>query len=283
MFELVYRFDPADRVCRPAPRNSDEARELLVRGNRDFVEMTSTGLTDRKTRVVSFDPHDFGWGLAEGEVPLQAPFAAVLGCSDARVPTEMIFNQGCNELFVIRVAGNVLGNECLGSLRFAVHAFPSSLKLLVVLAHDRCGAVTAAVEAYLDPRRYIAIATDPALRAIQDHILVAVRIASLSMEQLYGIAVKTAPGFRAALIEAVVVINAAWSAYCLQQEFPTLAGGVVFGAYDLSSRYVRMPLSPPRHITEDEKGLFPPPENEEAFHKLAEQLCTGPLIQTLLK
>ena len=141
MFELVYRFDPADRVCRPAPRNSDEARELLVRGNRDFVEMTSTGLTDRKTRVVSFDPHDFGWGLAEGDVPLQAPFAAVLGCSDARVPTEMIFNQGCNELFVIRVAGNVLGNECLGSLRFAVHAFPSSLKLLVVLAHDRCGEI----------------------------------------------------------------------------------------------------------------------------------------------
>ena len=285
MFDLVYRFDPADRVFHHAPASSSEARELLVRGNHDFVEMTSTGLTDRKTRVVPFDPHDFGWGLAEGDVPQQAPFAAILGCSDARVPTEMVFNQGCNELFVIRVAGNVLGNECLGSLRYAVHTFASSLKLLVVLAHDRCGAVTAAVDVYLDPRRYIAIATDPALRAIQDHILVAVRIASISMEALYGSAVKCDPGYRAALIEAVVVLNAAWSAYCLRQEFPAGAGtdlDVVFAAYDLSSRYVRLPLSRPGKITEEEKGLFDPPEDEEGFHKLAEQICGGELVRSFL-
>src|ERR1700722_5146183 len=285
MFELIYRFDPADRVRRPAPGNSDEARQLLVQGNHDFVEMTSTGLTDRKTRVVPFDPHDFGWGLANGEVPVQAPFAAVLGCSDARVPTEMIFNQGCNELFVVRVAGNVLGNECLGSLRYAVHTFASSLKLVVVLAHDRCGAVTAAVDVYLDPRKYIAIATDPALRAIQNHILVAVRIASMALEALYGVAVKCDPGYRAALIQAVVAINAPWGPYCIRQEFPVAAWadlGVVFAAYDLSTRYVRLPLSPPGTTTEEEKGLFEPPENEEGFHKLAEQICGGELVRSFL-
>jgi carbonic anhydrase len=282
MFELIYRFDPAQRLVRHEAASSAEARQLLVRGNHDFVEMTSSGLTDRTTRVVPFDPHDFGWGLVEGEVPQQAPFAAILGCSDARVPTEMVFNQGCNELFVIRVAGNVLGNECLGSLRYAVHSFASSLKLLVVLAHDRCGAVTAAVEVYLDPRQYIAIATDPALRAIQDHILVAVRIASISLEALYGPSVKRNPGYRAALVEAVVVLNAAWSAYCLRQEFPAADLGVVFAAYDLSSRYVRLPLSLPGAITEEEKGLFEPPKDEEGFHRLADQICHGELVRSFL-
>jgi carbonic anhydrase len=286
MFDLIYRFDPAHRVVRAAAASSVEARDLLVRGNHDFVEMTGSGPGEQKTRVIDFDPHDFGWGLAKGEVPVQAPFAAVLGCSDARVPTEMVFNQGCNELFVVRVAGNVLGNECLGSLRYAVHAFPSSLKLLVVLGHDRCGAVTAAVDAYLDPRQYIAVATDPALRAIEDHILVAVRIASISLETLYGAAVKGNPGYRAALIQAAVVINAAWSAYCLRQEFPAASAadlGVAFAAYDLNSRYVRLPLSHPGNISEEEKGLFAPPENEAGFHELGEQICRGELVVNLLR
>jgi len=285
MFDLIYRFDPANGACHHAPASSAEAIQFLAQGNRDFVEMTSIRSDGQKTRVVAFDPHTFGWGLAEGEVPAQAPFAAILGCSDARVPTEMIFNQGCNELFVVRVAGNVLGNECLGSLRYAVHSFPSTLKLLVILAHDRCGAVTAAVDVYLDPRRYITMATDAALRAIQDHILVAVRIASLAMETLYGIAVKSNPGYRSALIEATVVINAAWSAYCLRQEFPAVNGtdlDVVFAAYDLSSRYVRLPLSLPNAITDEEKGLFAPPENEEGFHNLAERICAGELVRSFL-
>ena len=58
----------------------------------------------------------------EGGMPKQAPFAVVIGCSDARVPTEMLFGQGFNDLFVIRVAGNVLGDVCLGSVDFAVEA-----------------------------------------------------------------------------------------------------------------------------------------------------------------
>ena len=75
-------------------------------------------------------------------MPKQAPFAVVIGCSDARVPTEMIFGQGFNDLFVIRVAGNVLGDVCLGSIDFAVEALSESVKLLVVLGHSGCGAVT---------------------------------------------------------------------------------------------------------------------------------------------
>ena len=62
-------------------------------------------------------PGSRAWSGSQGNMPKQAPFAVVVGCSDARVPTEMIFGQGFNDLFVIRVAGNVLGDVCLGSDR----------------------------------------------------------------------------------------------------------------------------------------------------------------------
>ena len=89
-----------------------------------------------------------------GEMPKQAPFAVVVGCSDARVPTEMIFGQGFNDLFVIRVAGNVLGDDCLGSIDFALNALSESVKVVVMLGHSGCGAVTGAVDAYLRPLKF---------------------------------------------------------------------------------------------------------------------------------
>ena len=82
----------------------------------------------------------------------------------------------------VRVAGNVLGQECVGSLRYAVGHFPTTLKLVVVLSHAQCGAVTEAVRLYLEPRRYLEIATDYAVRSIEDQIMVAVRVAAMSME-----------------------------------------------------------------------------------------------------
>ena len=94
------------------------------------------------------------WCAAQGEMPKQAPFAVVVGCSDARVPTEMIFGQGFNDLFVIRVAGNVLGDECLGSIDFALNALSDSVKVVVMLGHSGCGAVTGAVDAYLQPFKF---------------------------------------------------------------------------------------------------------------------------------
>src|SRR4029077_18438536 len=145
--------------------------QLLVQGNRDFAQMTDTHNSGKKARVIHFDPQAFGWGVGNGGAPLQAPFAAVLGCADARVPTEMVFSKGCNELFVVRVAGNVLGQECVGSLRYAVSHFPATLKLAVVLSHAQCGAVTGAVHLYLEPRRYLEIATNYAVRSIEDKIL----------------------------------------------------------------------------------------------------------------
>jgi carbonic anhydrase len=284
MFDLVYRFDSTNAESRKMPATSDEARRLLVKGNRDFAEMTDERTTGNRTHVIPFDPRAFGWGIANGEAPAQVPFAAVLGCADARVPTEMVFSKGCNELFVVRVAGNVLGQECLGSLRYAVLHFPESLKLLVVLGHGKCGAVTAAVDIYLRPARYMDIATDYPVRSIADHILVAVRVAAMGLEMLYGPEILRKPECRVALLEAAVILNAAWTAHCLSQEFggkfPQL--DVAFGAYDLASRYVRLPLSPAGEITEEEKGLFTPPVDVEEFRDLAKKICSGVLVRQLL-
>ena len=74
----------------------------------------------------------------------QAPFAIVLGCSDSRVPAEIIFDQGLGDLFVIRVAGNIVASSQIGSVEFAAERFGTPL--VVVLGHSRCGAVQATLE-----------------------------------------------------------------------------------------------------------------------------------------
>ena len=74
----------------------------------------------------------------------QAPFAAILGCSDSRVPVEIVFDQGLGDLFVIRVAGNIVAPSLIGSVEFAAEQFGT--RLVVVLGHSRCGAVTATLE-----------------------------------------------------------------------------------------------------------------------------------------
>lgn len=79
----------------------------------------------------------------------QHPFAVILGCADSRVPPELIFDQGLGDLFVIRVAGNIAADDDLGSIQYAVEHLHT--KLIVVLGHEKCGAVTAAVEGANEP------------------------------------------------------------------------------------------------------------------------------------
>jgi carbonic anhydrase len=281
MFDLVYRFDPTNTAQRKMPLNAAEACQLLMQGNQYFVDITGASGKESKERVIPLNHRTFGSG--DGDIPAQAPFAAVLGCADARVPPEMVFGKGCNELFVVRVAGNVLGQESLGSMRYAVSHFPT-LKLLVVLAHSKCGAVRETVDMYLEPRRYMEMATDYSLRCVEEQILVAVRVAAMSMEEVYGSQVIRGQGGRNALIETAVVLNAAWIAACLRQEFRTRFPdvGVVFGTYDLISRCVRLPLSPSRQPSEEERGLFTPPEDAGKFRQLALRMCSGNLVRSLI-
>lgn len=112
------------------PSTPDEALDLLLAGNERFVEGRAAGLdlVARREQVA-------------GE---QRPFAVILTCSDSRVPAELVFDQGLGDLFVCRVAGNILEPIVVGSIEYAVAQF--SPKLVLVMGHERCGAVTAAVE-----------------------------------------------------------------------------------------------------------------------------------------
>ncbi len=81
----------------------------------------------------------------------QEPFAIILGCSDARVPAELVFDQGLGDLFVIRVAGNIVAPSQIGSVEFAAEAFGT--RLVVVLGHTHCGAIHATVQQLQRPWR----------------------------------------------------------------------------------------------------------------------------------
>jgi carbonic anhydrase len=94
----------------------------------------------------------------------QSPFAIILGCSDSRVPAELIFGQGVGDLFVVRVAGNIVTPSQLGSIEFAAERFGT--RLVVVLGHSQCGAVTAVIEHLEQPREI----RSPNLAMILDRI-----------------------------------------------------------------------------------------------------------------
>ena len=107
-----------------------EALRRLRDGNRRFVaNQSSTALSPARRAAL---------------VAGQEPFAIVLGCSDSRVPAELVFDQGLGDLFVIRVAGNIVAPSQVGSVEFAAARFGT--RLVVVVGHSQCGGVTAALE-----------------------------------------------------------------------------------------------------------------------------------------
>jgi len=109
-----------------------EALESLREGNRRFV----TSINNRDTALNQTRQFDLGTE--------RKPFAIVLGCSDARVPAEIVFDQGLGDLFVIRVAGNIVAPSQIGSVEFAASRFGT--RLVVVLGHSQCGAIQATIE-----------------------------------------------------------------------------------------------------------------------------------------
>jgi carbonic anhydrase len=116
-----------------------EALERLRAGNHRFASDTCSRETiaQRARRIQ----------LTTG----QAPFAVVLGCADSRVPAEIIFDQGLGDLFVIRVAGNIVAPSQVGSIELAVQRYGT--RLIVVLGHSRCGAILATLEELSHPSK----------------------------------------------------------------------------------------------------------------------------------
>jgi carbonic anhydrase len=129
---LLARVEPVP--LEEFPKDGDAALERLKAGNRRFTE----GKTRHAHEGAEWRKHLVGE---------QRPFATILGCSDSRVPIELVFDQGFGDLFVVRVAGNVIADDVVGSIAYAALHLRSPL--FVVLGHAGCGAVTAAVDTKL--------------------------------------------------------------------------------------------------------------------------------------
>lgn len=253
--EIVWRqaLPGEERPARPG--TADEARARLEVGNADFAQLGDLG----GQQVILVGPEAFGLPPVQGAGVAQEPFAAVLACSDARAPVELLFNQAGNEIFVVRVAGNVPGRECLGSLNYAVANLPT-VKMITVLGHTSCGAVTAAVDALLTPQVYLDVIQDPSLRAIVDALLAGVRMADLALVDTYGNDIRDAPGFRDALIDLAVTANAAITAVVLAR---AVQCAVSYGVFSLRNRTVGV-AGP----TGWQPGLQDPPAGDPSLTKL---------------
>ncbi len=116
-----------------------QALERLQKGNQRFVAETrnpdAAGTRERRRELTD----------------RQEPFAIILGCSDSRVPAELVFDQGLGDLFVIRVAGNIVAPSQIGSVEFAASRFHT--RLVVVLGHSNCGAIEATLEELARPTK----------------------------------------------------------------------------------------------------------------------------------
>jgi carbonic anhydrase len=188
----------------------------------------------------------------------------VLDCADARVPVELIFNEGPNDLFVVRVAGITLGEDVRGSLKYALEHLGESLRLIVVLGHSGCGAVTAAVDVFLDPSGYLSLSSKHSIRSLVDRLQVVVQASAKKMHAVFGADIAHHPHYREALIELSVVMNAALAAHTLQREIGAEAADGVrtaYGVYLLAERTVWAP----RGGSDDVTGPAAPLEDLQGF------------------
>lgn len=197
---------------RPVTPSADEVLARLRAGNERFVSGQARFPTVQKEILAQ---------LAKG----QRPYATILGCSDSRVPPELVFDAGFGELFIIRVAGNVVSPEVMGTLQYA--AVHLGTPLFVVLGHEGCGAVQAALAAKFQGARDSS------------------RIERLLENITPGLEVITAESTPEAQLQAGVEANVRWSIHQLletPEAKARAAEGVIklVGAvYELTTGYVR--------------------------------------------
>ena len=230
---------------------------------------------------VDVDPHVAGLATPLSGAPQQTPFAAVVGCADARVPIELIFSEGPNDLFVVRIAGNGLGDDVLASVNYAADHLKDSLRTIVVLGHSQCGAVTAAVDIYLTPAKYVALMTQTNMRHTLDRMLVLVQSGATWLERVHGQDVFRRPGYRKALIEISIALNAALTANGIHLGLNIGSRtnlSVVYGVYLLDEHL----LWCPRPET-GWHGLAPAPQDADDLVELYDLVAASPRLADILK
>jgi len=136
--------------------NADKALQTLIEGNQRYI----AGTSDDAELTITTRRQSVNAG--------QSPFAVILGCSDSRVPVELVFNQGLGDLFVIRVAGNIAAPSQIGSVEYACQHLGT--RLVVVLGHSHCGAINATVDSLLGELDELS----PNIASIVDHVSPAV-------------------------------------------------------------------------------------------------------------
>jgi carbonic anhydrase len=199
---FLVTYAPA-RSAEPATVTADDAIKQLMDGNERFVA----------GKLHSPNPGEIIKRRAE-VAHEQKPFAVVVSCSDSRVGPEIVFDQGIGEIFVVRTAGEVMDNAALGSIEYAVeHLGP---QLIVVLGHERCGAVSAAVADAKEPGHIADV-----LKAIQP-------------------AVKETKGQPGDKVDNAIRANALDVAEQLQASGPILAGRVKSGRLKISAAYISL-------------------------------------------
>ena len=273
--DIIRRYDPFQPVDFQQCDTAELAIRALEAGNRRHQEIVRRvqaelmGEVVEGPVVIQTHPLSLGFSLVPGQAAVQNPFAVILGCADARASVEVIFDHSLNQLFTVRVAGNVLGAECLGSIEYAVRHIAGDLRLVVVLGHTGCGAVAAAVDLYLNPDLYIDVVNTHSLRSIVDRLLVVVRAADRALTELCGPETSRQPGYRQALWDAAVYLNAALTAHDLIRELELSAADkirIVFGVYDLAAhRVAGFPGS--------ETTFEPAPLTAEEFQRLGADLA----------
>ena len=265
--EVARAADPPAPGASPPPNAITPAAALkrLMEGNARYAANTP-------------NERDFSSGRA-ARAQAQYPIGAILGCADSRVAPELTFDQAPGDLFVVRVAGNIVTPDLLASLEYGVQFLGAPL--IIVLGHSGCGAVSAAVDVFLNPADYLSLARVHSLRGILDRLLVVVQASARKLTQAFGADVAQRAGYRAALIEAAIVTNAALTAHEIEQAIGGDAPGSVqtaYGVYLLESRNVWTPQQDQTGAA----GLAAAPRDAADFDRLSDAVVQSPRIAALL-
>ncbi len=149
-----------------------KALKRLREGNRRFAKNRRTGLLDGEQDIRKL------------MLKSRGPFAIILSCSDSRAPSEILFDQGLGDLFVIRVAGNIVAPSLIGSIEFA--AATTEARLVIVMGHTECGAIQATYESLVDKKASLSENLADIVKRIRPHIrrLIAKHKDTLSREEI---------------------------------------------------------------------------------------------------
>ena len=169
----------------------------------------------------------------------------------------------------------------MGSLTYAAGHLKDSLRTIVILGHSQCGAVSAAVDVHLEPAKYLQLMPHKDLRAIVDRTLVVIQLGATWLERVHGTEVLRRPGYRAALIEVAIALNAALTAHGVRSGLGSTTDGevdVAYGVYLLEEHLVWVPA----REDSDCFRLAPAPYGADEFVVLCDLLASCGRVRALL-